>query len=227
MHTTSPFLLPNAAILLAFAAFLFANAIIAEDGNFKSQRIVMTRIAAPWYAPKFLVKGKMKDSIPEYKQIDGLKNKFYSMETTSKLFGGIYLFESQKQAEAWFNASWYDRIEKKYNHTEKFPILKPIFLFTNPQLATASQTDSFQAEVFHFTAKDKKNLEAEIKSFLDSFQKDPSVEAIWFAEDSNSNSYFLYVVQNTKEERTIPTEFLKNVELKERFTTEIPFGIFR
>lgn len=79
-----------------------------------TQILTITKVKKPWYAWRGLVAGKMEKSIPEYQAIKGLNQKFYSFTENHKLFGGIYFWQKQEDALAWFNKAWYDRTEKKY-----------------------------------------------------------------------------------------------------------------
>jgi heme-degrading monooxygenase HmoA len=79
-----------------------------------TQILTITKVKKPWYAWRGLVVGKMEKSIPEYQSIKGLNQKFYSFTENHKLFGGIYFWQTQEDALAWFNQAWYDRTEKKY-----------------------------------------------------------------------------------------------------------------
>ena len=76
--------------------------------------LVVTEVKKPWYAWRALVASRMTKTIPEYQQIEGLKEKYYSFTQDHTYFGGIYLWQNRLQAEAWFDDSWFDRIEKKY-----------------------------------------------------------------------------------------------------------------
>ena len=76
--------------------------------------LTITRVKKPWYAWRSLVVGKMKQSVPEYQAIAGLRYKFFSLTENHKFAGGIYLWETEQQAKGWFSSAWFDRTEKKY-----------------------------------------------------------------------------------------------------------------
>lgn len=78
------------------------------------QVLTITYVKKPWYAWRGLVVGKMKESFPEYKAIPGLIEKYYSFTEDRKLFGGIYRWESEAAAKAWFNDRWFAATEEKY-----------------------------------------------------------------------------------------------------------------
>lgn len=76
--------------------------------------LTITRVKKPWYAWRSLVVSKMKKSVPEYQTVAGLRYKFFSLTEDHKFAGGIYLWETEKQAKDWFSPAWFDRTEKKY-----------------------------------------------------------------------------------------------------------------
>jgi heme-degrading monooxygenase HmoA len=76
--------------------------------------LAITKVKKPWYAWRGLIIKKMEESIPEYRLVKGLQQKFYSFTEDHKLFGGIYFWQSEADAKSWFNQAWYDKIEKKY-----------------------------------------------------------------------------------------------------------------
>lgn len=76
--------------------------------------LTITRVKKPWYAWRSLVVGKMKQSVPEYQVVVGLRYKFFSLTENHKFAGGIYLWETAQQAKDWFSPAWFDRTEKKY-----------------------------------------------------------------------------------------------------------------
>jgi heme-degrading monooxygenase HmoA len=76
--------------------------------------LVITKVTTPWYAWRSMVLNRMKGSIPEYQAIKGLKQKFYAFSENHQLFGGIYLWETEKAAQTWFNQAWFDKTKEKY-----------------------------------------------------------------------------------------------------------------
>lgn len=75
--------------------------------------ITITEVKTPWYALRFLLKSGFEKSLPEYTAIKGLLQKNYAIHDGGK-FGGFYFWETKAQAEAWFNAKWFERVEKIY-----------------------------------------------------------------------------------------------------------------
>lgn len=81
--------------------------------------VAIVRVPKPWYAPKALVTKKMQDTIPEYANLPGLIFKAYSFERQSSDYGGVYLWSNREQAEARFNAAWYERVQRRQGRSSK------------------------------------------------------------------------------------------------------------
>jgi len=75
--------------------------------------LTIVRIPTPWYAPRFLVVRRMRESVPLYQSIDGLMHKAYSLSRPDGRFGGIYLWKDLASARAWFTPAWFERVEKE------------------------------------------------------------------------------------------------------------------
>lgn len=92
------------------------SSLLPETAGFNVQQavITITEVKTPWYALRFLLKSGFEKSLPEYTAIKGLLQKNYAIHDGGKTFGGFYLWETKAQAEAWFNAKWFERVEKTY-----------------------------------------------------------------------------------------------------------------
>jgi heme-degrading monooxygenase HmoA len=73
----------------------------------------IVRIPVPKFAPKWLVRKKMKATVDLYSSIDGLEFKLFTFETESGDFGGIYTWRDSASAEKWFNPEWFARIQRE------------------------------------------------------------------------------------------------------------------
>lgn len=98
-----------------------AHSAPSEPSLFNVQQavITITEVKTPWYALRFLLKSGFEKSLPEYTAIPGLLQKNYAIHNGGKTFGGFYLWETKVQAEAWFNAKWFERVEKTYGAAGK------------------------------------------------------------------------------------------------------------
>ncbi len=80
-------------------------------GPRESRAVVLTRVAAPWWAPAFVVTGKFIDSLPEYAAVPRLEHKAYTW-SDQREFGGLYLWPDRSSAEAFFDARWHERVRQ-------------------------------------------------------------------------------------------------------------------
>jgi hypothetical protein len=71
--------------------------------------VAIVEIQAPWYAPDFVIRHKMRETIPEYAALPGLLFKYFSIAEGDK-FGGIYLWRDAVSAHAWFSPAWFDTV---------------------------------------------------------------------------------------------------------------------
>jgi hypothetical protein len=76
--------------------------------------LTITKVKKPWYAWKGLVVGRMRESLPEYSSIQGLRHKYYTFTDDHRYLGGIYFWDSPNSAKKQFDEAWYARTEKKY-----------------------------------------------------------------------------------------------------------------
>jgi len=102
----------SAALLAATAP---AGAQTAPDTSASSATpvVAIVRVPKPWYAPRAVVVGKMRDTMPEYAQLPGLAFKAFSFERESADYGGVYYWRDRASAQAWFNQAWVDRVRKE------------------------------------------------------------------------------------------------------------------
>jgi hypothetical protein len=76
--------------------------------------VTVTRVATPWYAPRWLLTRAFKRAVPEYQAIPGLLLKHFAIAEDGRTFGGIYLWESRAASDAWFTPAWFTRVKKSY-----------------------------------------------------------------------------------------------------------------
>src|SRR5262249_15136041 len=62
--------------------------------------VVVVKIPKPWYAARFVVVSKMRDSIPQYENIPGLTYKAFSIAQKDGQYGGIYYWKDRASADA-------------------------------------------------------------------------------------------------------------------------------
>ena len=81
--------------------------------NAESNVVVIVRIPVPKFAPKWLVRRKMKATTDLYSSIPGLEFKLFTFEKESGEFGGIYTWQDRSAAEQWFSAEWFARVQRE------------------------------------------------------------------------------------------------------------------
>jgi hypothetical protein len=105
------------AVVAPFAATIIGVAAHAQalqaDAPAPTPVTVIVKVPKPWYAPKAVVVGKRRDTIPQYESLPGLSYKMYSFAQADGQFGGIYLWKDAAAAQAWFNPAWFDRVKRE------------------------------------------------------------------------------------------------------------------
>ncbi|GBF50344.1 hypothetical protein LPTSP4_18690 [Leptospira ryugenii] len=149
---------------------IFADGMPGNTLDPKTAVLTWTRVNRPWYAVSFLIKSKMKDSIPEYKAIPGLALKSYSIETEQSSFGGIYIWKSEQAARDWFNPNWFARVKEKYGETE-VPILPLVWMPKEEDFLRARESATY-AKVFQIKSNLSPKTAKEWEEMTKSFQKE-------------------------------------------------------
>lgn len=83
-----------------------------SPGPAQPYAIAVVRVPAPWWAPGFLITRRFIDSIPEYAGAPGLLHKAYTL-SDHREFGGVYLWRTRADAEAWFTPAWHERVKRQ------------------------------------------------------------------------------------------------------------------
>ena len=85
----------------------------ARDGDAAAAVVAIVKVPMPWYAPRAIVAGRMRDSMPQYDSIPGLAYKAFSFARPGGQYGGLYYWKDRASADAWFDAAWFARVEKE------------------------------------------------------------------------------------------------------------------
>jgi hypothetical protein len=102
-----------ATLGLSAHAHAHAQSLVCDGVAATSPVAVIVKVPKPWYAPRFLVVGKMRDAIPEYEALPGLAFKAFSFAQADGHYGGIYLWKDLASAQSWFTPAWFARVEKE------------------------------------------------------------------------------------------------------------------
>jgi heme-degrading monooxygenase HmoA len=170
-----------AGSLLVAAAASYAQANTPLDakppGSFPVVTVV--KVPAPWYAPRVLITSKMRDTIPQYQQINGLAFKAYSFAKESGDFGGIYFWQNAAAAQAWFNPEWFARVQKERGVIGKVRFFEaPVTIDNTPggtQENTHSQGVATLVEIDTPRVVSKERLIQEFKLAMPTYQKIPGL----------------------------------------------------
>ena len=126
------------ALAVAFVCGNVANAQVPVAAD-ATPVVVVVKVPKPWYAPRFVVVGKMRDTIPQYERLPGLAYKAFSFARSDGHFGGLYFWKDRASAEAWFDAAWFARVEKERGAKGEVRYFDaPVILDNRPEGTTAS-----------------------------------------------------------------------------------------
>jgi heme-degrading monooxygenase HmoA len=84
-------------------------------------------------------------AVPTHRAIPGLLRKHFLIADNGASFGGLYLWQDEASAKAWFNVAWHERVRKTYGQTAAVdwfdtPILLPTRDAANLPEASAMMT---------------------------------------------------------------------------------------
>jgi hypothetical protein len=77
-----------------------------------ARAVVVVRVPSPWFAPRFVIRGKFRDALPEYEAIGALEAKYFTISDDGQ-FGGLYVWASRADAERHFDAVWRANVRKR------------------------------------------------------------------------------------------------------------------
>jgi heme-degrading monooxygenase HmoA len=180
----------------------------AQADTLKVHTLTITQVKTPWYASRAMVVNRMRKTIPEYQLIKGLRQKMYAFTENRQLFGGIYLWESEPDARAWFNQAWFEKTEKKYGKKGEVAYYEVLSIQNTATSvhnegkywAVLSSVEAKLSPEAHgllkiITLKDAK----EKRAFLTLWQNKATAEK-YFAESIGTHTYFdtPILLDNTK-----------------------------
>lgn len=88
--------------------------------------LVIVKVPKPWYAPRFMVVSKMRDTMSEYAALPGLTFKAFSFAQADGAYGGLYLWTDLSSAGAWFSPAWFDRVKRERGATAQVRFLQVV-----------------------------------------------------------------------------------------------------
>lgn len=129
------------ALLLLPAAGARAQAEGGDRFDPASAVAAVVKVPTPWYAPKSLVWRKMKGTIGTYENIPGLSFKAYSIAQVDGRYGGLYLWQDLASARAWFDAAWFERVERERGAQGQVRLFEVPVAIDNTPGGTPAQTE--------------------------------------------------------------------------------------
>ena len=99
-------------LIAATVLSLVSTAALAQPVTPASPVAVVVNVPTPPGAPRTLIEGGIRKSVPQYRQVPGLLRKYFTIGEGN--LGGVYLFASRAAAEGWFNNAWHKRVIATY-----------------------------------------------------------------------------------------------------------------
>jgi hypothetical protein len=148
-------------LLAASCGFVHETA--AADPAGGTPVVVVVKVARPWYAPDFLVVRKMREALPAYRRLPGLRYKIFTLARPDGEFGGIYLWQDRAAADAWFTPAWYARVRQERGvepGVRMFPV-EAVYVRERPEARTELEGEAVATMVSASARVDRLNWAAE------------------------------------------------------------------
>jgi hypothetical protein len=130
------------AATLALAPVAQAQPVGGDGFASASAVAAIVKVPKPWYAPRFVVTGKMRDTVAQYRALPGLAYKAYSFAQADDHFGGIYLWKDLTSARAWFSPEWFARVRKERGAPGEVRFLEVVAAWDTTPGGTPADLDS-------------------------------------------------------------------------------------
>jgi len=102
----------------------------------------IVKVPKPWYAPRIVVVGKMRDTIPQSQALPGLAFKAFSFAQADGHYGGIYLWKDLASARGWFTPGWFARVERERGAPGEVRFFEVLAAIDNTPGGTPADVDS-------------------------------------------------------------------------------------
>src|SRR3954452_7708783 len=109
---TSPLFLLVLALVTGCAAHPGFSPRPSQTSSPGKRALAVVRVHSPWYAPRFVIRGKFHDVLGEYEALPALQAKYFTI-TDGGEFGGLYLWDTRADVEKHFDAAWHARVKEK------------------------------------------------------------------------------------------------------------------
>jgi len=92
---------------------------------------VIVNFPAPKGATLESITSAFSSTTPRYEGLPGLIRKYYLFDPEASIAGGVYLWESRAQAEAFYDQAWRDRLTEKYGVPPKINFFESPVIIDN------------------------------------------------------------------------------------------------
>lgn len=145
---------------------------------------VIVKVPTPWYAPRFVVIGRMRDTILQYQALPGLAFKAFSFAHADGNFGGIYLWKDLTSARAWFSPAWFQRVEQERGVAADVRFFEVLAAIDNTPGGTPADPDSSSVATLATwpvpAGADKVRLSQQFQSGLEADRRIPGLLRRYF-----------------------------------------------
>jgi hypothetical protein len=160
----------------------------------KEAQVAWLKSKTPWYAPAWLIRKKMKDSIPDFEKREGLVLKLYTINPDST-FGGFYIWRDQTQLKSYYTPQRLKQIEEKRGA----PPLLRTFELTQAFLKAIPQKKSMKLFIYKGQISDQK---------INQLLSIEEVIAGFILKESTSNSDYFAILSHKRPPLDSPEETL-------------------
>jgi hypothetical protein len=186
----------GAAVGLATCTATLAQPLGSGSIDATSAVAVVVKVPKPWYAPKSLVVGKMRDTVALYESLPGLSYKAFSLAQADGQYGGIYLWKDEGSARAFFGPAWFERVEKERGAKGQVRFYEVPVAIDNVRGNLADSGDAVGAVVTVATPQgvSKARLVQEFQASIPVYQKAPGLLRKYFivTEDGRFGGIYLW-----------------------------------
>lgn len=137
-----------------------AQPVESSDLSAATPVLAIVKVPKPWYAPRFVITGKMRDTMPMYAALPGLDFKAYSFAQADGAFGGLYLWKDTASARAWFSPAWFDRVLRERGVVAQVRFLEVVAAVDAVPGGTPADPDSPSVATLTFDASAAEPLDA-------------------------------------------------------------------
>jgi hypothetical protein len=110
--------------------------------------VAIVRVPPPWYARDFLIRRRFVEAVGDYEHVPGLLRKYFTI-AQDRRFGGIYLWRSRRDADAFYGPAWHARIRERYGTDADLAVFAAPFVVEG---TTTLTTDPIDAQAVSYPA---------------------------------------------------------------------------